>query len=404
MVRKHTRVIALVATGNILDYYDFMLFAHLGATLTAVFFPKLAPTETHLLGLLLFAIPFIVRPFGGYFFGKLSDTIGRGYALGQTLKYASFASLGIALLPGFEKLGWVSIIGFIMFRALQGLSLGGEYTTAGTVLMEKYSKHQGLLSGIVGASGTVGSLFAFGFSWFYLKDYFSADAWRIAFAVGAGVTYLSYYFREKLKKEMTSSAIIPALPYNISVRRAMLIVTMIGFYIGVIIWYPMIYANFYLTKILHYPASTGLIATLIALVGSIVLTPIAGHLADRFRPERVMTIGALLSIPLCLAGFYLLQHGIVMGQLLTICAVALFGGPMHAVMNPLFAPEHRSRYVNTCFMLGASLGSLVPSISGFFAKQYAFYYAPSLFLTTLGCATFYLFVTSFRSKNMLLAY
>lgn len=397
MANSNKRVITLVISGNILDYYDFMLFAHVGAVLTSVFFPGLNPTQSHLLGLSLFAIPFIIRPFGGYFFGKLSDTQSRGYALGQTLKYASFASLGIALLPGYEIGGAISISLFIFLRALQGLSLGGEYTTAGTLLMEKYTTHRGFLSGIVGASGTVGSLIAFGFSWFFLHDYFSADAWRIAFGVGAIATYISYLLREKLKKEMEGPIHLPPLPYNISQRRAMLIVMLIGLYIGIIIWYPMIYTNFYLTKILHYPATIGLTATLIALIGSIVLTPIAGHLADRFPPEHVMTLGALLSLPLCLSGFLLIEQGNLLGQIFLISAVALFGAPMHAVMNPLFGAKTRSRYVNTCFMVGASLGSLTPSISGYLATHYGIHYAPLFIVLFFGTVTFGVFHASFKN-------
>lgn len=396
MTNSHKRVLALVVSGNILDYYDFMLFAHVSAILSTVFFPGLQPTQAHLVGLAMFAIPFVIRPFGGYFFGRLSDTLGRGYALGQTLKYASFASLGIALLPGYEIGGAVSASLFILLRALQGLSLGGEYTTAGTLLMEKFTTHRGFISGVVGASGTVGSLIAFGFSWFFLNGYFSDDAWRLAFGIGAIVTYISYLLRETLKKEMETPVEISRLPYDISQSRAMLIVTLIGLYIGVMIWYPMVYANFYLTKILHYPASIGLTATLIALVGSIIFTPIAGHLADRFKAERMMTIGALLSLPLCTGGFLLLEQGNLLGQVLLISSVALFGAPMHAVMNPLFPPENRSRYVNTCFMIGASLGSLAPSASGFLATQYGFHYAPLLIVLFFGSMTFAVFQASFK--------
>lgn len=397
---QNKRVIALVVTGNILDYYDFMLFAHVGAALTAVFFPGLDPTQTHLLSLVFIAIPFIVRPFGGYFFGKLADTLGRGFALGKTLKYASLASLGIALLPGYELGGMISSVFFILFRALQGLSLGGEYTTAGTLLMEKYKSRQGLLSGVVGASGTVGSLIAFGFAWFYLNDYFSPDAWRFAFGAGAVVTYISYILREKLKKEMTGQTQITALPYDISHARAILITLLIGLYIGVIIWYPMIYSNFYLTKILYYPASTGLTATLISLVGSIILTPFAGALADRYPAERVMTFGALMTIPLSIGGLLLIEQGNLWGQILMVSGVALFGAPMHVVMNPLFSAERRSRSVNTSFMVGASIGGLAPLVSGFFASQYHFHYAPVLIVLIFGTITFSVFYSTFRMKSL----
>lgn len=390
------KIISLVLMGNALDYYDFMLFAHLGVVITHLFFPDLDATETHLLSLLLFAIPFVVRPVGGYVFGLLSDKLGRGHALGQTLKYASFASAGIALLPGYEYAGIVSMVLFILLRALQGLSLGGEFTTAGTLLLEKYSRHRSLLSAVVGSSGTVGSLFAFGFSWFYLNGYLSEEAWRIAFGFGALATYLSYVFRQKLRNQMAASTAARQVRYDVPHRTAMVLSVLSGLLIGVIFWIPMVYVNFYLTKILHYPVSVGLNATLVALLSSIVLTPVVGYITDRFtRPEIMMTFGALLSMPLSIIGFLLIQHGYLSGQIFLILSVVIFGAPQHALMNPLFPPETRSRYVNTLFMVGASFGSLVPVVSGYLVDHVGFHQAPMILVVFFGALTSVVFLRTF---------
>ncbi len=400
-MNKDLKVISLVVFGNALDYYDFMLFAHLGAIITGYFIPHLDPVSTHLLSLLLFAIPFVIRPIGGFIFGKLSDMQGRGFALGQTLKYASFASLGIALLPSYEIGGVISIVLFILLRALQGLSLGGEYTTAGTVLMERYTSHRGLLSGMVGASGTVGSLFAFSFSWLYLKDYLSGDAWRIAFGIGALLTYISYLLRNKLKNEMVRTEDKKPFRYLMPHRQAILITLFTGILVGVTIWIPMVYANFYLTKILHYSTATGLNATLIALLGSITLTPLFGYLCDRYsRPEIMMTVGAMLTIPLCIIGFILIQQGILIGQIFLILAAVIFAAPMHAVMNALFPPNIRGRAINTTFMIGASLGSLVPVLSGYWATHHNIHNLPLGFVMICGAITSIIFYFSFMNKRV----
>lgn len=391
----NSRIIPLVLVGNLLDYYDFMLFAHLGAMLTGRFIPNLDPTQTHLLSLLLFAIPFVIRPFGGYLFGAMSDKFGRSLALNQTLKFASIASLGIAILPGYETGGMISALLFIVLRTLQGLSLGGEYTTAGTLLMEKYSHHRSLLSGLVGASGTVGSLIAFGFSWFYLQDYFSDQAWRYAFGLGGILTYVSFAFRQSLQKEMLTSTQPDQMKTNVSHQRSILITVLVGLLIGVIFWFPMVYANFYLTKILHYPQEIGLMATLIALFTSILMTPIFGHLADRFTPQKIMTLAAFLTIPLSLMGFQLLESGNLWGQVILVSSVALFGAPAHALINPLFNAQRRSRYVNTCFMIGASLGSLAPFVSGFLSSQLNLHHAPVVMISVCGSVTFVVFYHSF---------
>ncbi len=396
-MRKNLKIISLITVGNILDYYDFMLFAHLGAAMTGFFIPNLNPTQTHLVSLLLFAIPFIIRPIGGYLFGTLSDRFGRGFALGQTLKYASFAGFGIAVLPGYEIAGVISMIVFVLLRALQGLSLGGEYMTAGTLLMEKYKTRRSFISGSLAASGSIGSLVAFGFSWFYLNDHLPEEAWRYAFAFGALATYISFIFREKLKKEMGVSVATKAMQYDVPRSGAISVAIFAGVLTNVIIWIPIVYTNFYFTKILHYPASAGLLATFTALICSIVLTPLAGYLSDRFlKPEKMMMLGAVLSIPLSIVGVLCIQQGSLWGVFILMVANVTFGAPVHAVLNPLFPSECRGRYVSTCFMLGASFGSLVPVISGYLAEHYHMYNAPIVFMVVAGVVTSGVFYWAFN--------
>jgi hypothetical protein len=49
---KNKKIFALVLLGNIIDYYDFLLFAHLGYIITPFFIPNLSSKEVHLLSLL----------------------------------------------------------------------------------------------------------------------------------------------------------------------------------------------------------------------------------------------------------------------------------------------------------------------------------------------------------------
>lgn len=401
MSKSDRSVIALVLSGNVLDYYDFMLFAHLGAGLTKHFFPGLDSAQAHLLSLFLTTIPFFVRPIGGYIFGRLSDLSGRGQALGSTLKYASIASLGLAVLPGYETAGLMSTGLLILFRALQGLSIGGEYTTAGTLLMEKYSNRRCFLSGILGSSGTVGSLIAFGFSWVYLNDYLPDYAWRWGFALGGLATYLSYYFREKLKKSMQGHEPIASPVNSISYSKALFITGLIGLYIGILYWSPIIYSNYYLTKILGYPASMGLTASLLALLTSIIATPILGQIIDHFkwRPEAAMSLGALLSVPLFLCGYLLISEGILFGQIVMVSAAVAFGAPIHPVVNSLFERKIRSRSINTSFMTGGCIGALAHPISGWLASACDIPQAPLLIVLTVGCLTTVVFVSSFMRST-----
>lgn len=72
------KTLILVLIGNIVDYYDFVLFAHLGYIIIPFFIPNIDQTESHLLSLALFALPFLVRPLGRYIFGRIADLNSKG--------------------------------------------------------------------------------------------------------------------------------------------------------------------------------------------------------------------------------------------------------------------------------------------------------------------------------------
>ena len=138
--------------GNILEYYDFLLFAHLGFIITPVFFTIESPTLTHLFSLFLFGLGFIARPIGGSFWGSLADRKGRKVALTYSMFWATLPTLGLVFLPSYALIGIIAPILFICFRLIQGIALGGENPNAGTYLMEYATTQKGFVSGVLAGS------------------------------------------------------------------------------------------------------------------------------------------------------------------------------------------------------------------------------------------------------------
>src|SRR5258708_6393086 len=132
---KSKKITFFVVLGNILEYYDFLLFAHLGFIITPLYFTELSSKQTHILSLLLFGLSFLIRPLGGFIFGRMSDLHGRKVALVQSTKWAILPALALSFLPTYEIIGVTATYLFVAFRILQGVALGGEYPTAGTYLM-----------------------------------------------------------------------------------------------------------------------------------------------------------------------------------------------------------------------------------------------------------------------------
>jgi MFS transporter, MHS family, proline/betaine transporter len=130
------RAIAAAALGNGMEWFDFGIYAYLAATLGAVFFPSGNPTTSLLASFATFATAFVVRPFGGFFFGPLGDKLGRQRILATTILLMAGSTFAIGLLPGYASIGILAPILLVLCRMLQGFSTGGEYGGASTFIAE----------------------------------------------------------------------------------------------------------------------------------------------------------------------------------------------------------------------------------------------------------------------------
>ena len=134
-----------------------------------------------------FACGFIARPIGGIFFGYLGDRYGRKKSLITSIGLMVIPSVLLRLLPGYHILGYISIVGVLFSRFLQGVSNEGEYITNAIYLTElaKTRKQVPLLSSftfIGGVSGVgLGLVFAYTLRVYLGEQAFNDYGWRIPF-------------------------------------------------------------------------------------------------------------------------------------------------------------------------------------------------------------------------------
>ena len=384
------KLLFLVIIGNILEYYDFLLFAHFGYLIVPMYIPYYAE-QSHLFALIMFALPFLIRPIGGYFFGKMADLTSTKKALDSTLCYASIASILIAILPSYYYIGVISTVLFIILRSLQGFALGGEYTTAGTLLMDLFSLKKSFVSGILGASGTIGSIIAFAFSALYSGFFQGTEIWRLFFIFGGVATYISYNLRKHNLSILQKISLSKANNSNAIEQIAIYKTVALGAVTSVSCFIPMVYSNFYFTKILGLDTNIGLTATLISLVAYITFTPLAGYICDKINLNNNISKTFIIAIPFVLIGFLLLWDGSLLGQIPLTMAASIAGTNIHVIMNQMFPLSKRSRNVNLYFATGASLGGLVPALSGYISLHYNILYIPFLAINILLIINAYLF-------------
>src|SRR5246127_4934281 len=135
---KRHRIFAIMAasSGNLVEWFDFYVYAFSALYFAPSFFPKADPTAQLLNTAGVFAAGFLMRPIGGWLFGRLADRHGRKNSLLISVTMMCCGSLMIASLPTYNSIGaWAPAL-LLVARLLQGLSVGGEYGTTATYMSE----------------------------------------------------------------------------------------------------------------------------------------------------------------------------------------------------------------------------------------------------------------------------
>lgn len=108
------------AVGSFFEWYDYALITYFANQISAAFFPSTDSAEIELLETFtLFGAAYIVRPFGGIFFGWLADKKGRKYALYVTLVLMGIPTFLIACVPPYSSIGYASTAIVFVLRIVQ---------------------------------------------------------------------------------------------------------------------------------------------------------------------------------------------------------------------------------------------------------------------------------------------
>jgi MHS family proline/betaine transporter-like MFS transporter len=99
------RAVVAATFGNVLEWYDFSVYAFFAATIGRLFFPSDDPTASLLATFAVFGVGFVVRPLGGILIGRMGDRRGRRPALVLTIMLMAAGTVVIGLLPTYSTIG-----------------------------------------------------------------------------------------------------------------------------------------------------------------------------------------------------------------------------------------------------------------------------------------------------------
>src|SRR3954465_15303138 len=110
--------------GNLVEWYDWYAYSAFALYFSSVFFLKQDATAQLLNTAGIFAVGFLMRPIGGWMFGRIADRTGRKKSMTLSVLLMSFGSLLIALTPSYSSIGVGAPALLLLARLLQGLSVG----------------------------------------------------------------------------------------------------------------------------------------------------------------------------------------------------------------------------------------------------------------------------------------
>jgi MHS family alpha-ketoglutarate permease-like MFS transporter len=206
------RAIMAASSGNLVEWYDFYTYSFLAIYFSSAFFPSGDSTSQLLKTAGIFAVGFLMRPIGGWLFGRMADKQGRRAAMVASVLLMSLGSLIICLLPTYASIGvWAPLL-LLLARMLQGLSVGGEYGASATYMSEVATAgRRGFYSSfqyVTLIGGQLLSLLVLVLmqQWLSEED-LKAWGWRIPFAIGALAAVVALYLRKSLDETATGEGL-----------------------------------------------------------------------------------------------------------------------------------------------------------------------------------------------------
>lgn len=213
------------------------------------------------------------------------------------------ATLGIGLLPGYESIGLLAPLLLLVFRMLQGISVGGEFNSALIYLME-HTKNKKPLAGYAAdfaalAGGTIG-----GFAAVWVGTSELEYAWRIPYIVAGLLSFILCFLRRRLletpifleqqqRHEISQKPLIES--FQPIYRLALIKIACIGAFLFISLYICIAYYVTFLNQQVQMPLETAQKMTLtINMSTGFIALGIAYFIKSHHNVKRLLCIGTAL--------------------------------------------------------------------------------------------------------------
>ncbi|KQB85559.1 MFS transporter [Corynebacterium oculi] len=364
------RTIVAASSGNLVEWFDFYIYAFFSVYFADKFFTGTGETGALLKSAAVFFVGFLMRPLGGYIFGRIADRHGRKKSMLIAIIMMCTGSLLMAVLPTADTVGVLAPVLLLLVRCLQGISVGGEYGSTATYMSEvATANRRGFFSSfqyvtLIGGQ-LLASLLAVIMTFFLTDEEIANGWWRLPFVIGACAAVVALWLRthlhETTSEESRSASSAGTFREVLSHPCAFWVV--LGMTAaGSLAFYTLTtYMQKYLINTGGFAKAEVAQAMTLCLFLFMLLQPAIGALSDKIGRKNSMLIFAggmvLIPVPLfrflggqdslaaCVAGilaamfflsFYTSVSGIVKAEMFPAHIRGLGVGFTYAIANSLF--------------------------------------------------------------------
>ncbi|OEJ24130.1 metabolite-proton symporter [Streptomyces agglomeratus] len=372
---RSRRALVAGSVGNFIEWYEFGVYGYFATVIAAHFFTPEGGSGAEALvkTYASFALAFFFRPVGAALFGRLGDRIGRRPTLILVICLMTGATALIGVLPTYASIGAAAPWLLTLLRILQGLSAGGEFGGAVSVMTEFAPPHRrgrygawqsftvalGLLAG-AGAAALLATVLT--------VSQLNGWGWRVPFLLTLPLGLVALWLRLRLDET-------PAFAWDVAAKsepaRPPARQTLRAIALGagrVMGWSAAGYTFLvvlpsYLQNTLNATFQQALVATVLANLGFAASILPAGTASDRFGRRTVMLTGALLVAVLALPLLNLVQDPdastYAKGAALFCAgaAVGLMAGPGPAMLAEMFPTTVRYTGLGLAYSLSNAVFS-----------------------------------------------
>jgi MFS transporter, MHS family, proline/betaine transporter len=401
-----TRLIVAASLGNALEFYEILVYGYFAVVMAKVFFPTSDPAVSLLVTLGTVGVSYLARPIGAIFLGGYGDRRGRKQALTLSIVLMTLGTGLMTVMPSYATLGLLSPCLVIVARLVQGFSVGGEFASSTTFLVEHRPDRAGFFASWQWSSQGMAAVVATGFG-VLLSSVMSATelqawGWRIPFAFGLLIGPIGYYIRSRMEETPEFRAVAPprAPMRDLIVTQWDRLLLVIGaVVISTSSQYMLVYMPTYAIRELHLPQYLSYAAAVAAAALQVVVVPFVGIWVDKIGQSRIMLGAAALFFITAYPAFALLAANASLTVLIVmVCWIALlkscYSGALPSYMAKIFPTATRVSGLSLSYNIGVTIfGGFAP----FFAQSLIDLTGSKL------APSYYIMATAFLSLAALIA-